>query len=89
MTTQHFILYTSKPAEARVATREEISQIFEELIAQDTLEVLAEEGQADDLSLLAEVASDEDKVFNVYDRDNASRIVHPQAQHLARRLGWV
>jgi hypothetical protein len=50
---------------------------------------LAEEGQADDLSLLAEVASDEDKVFNVYDRDNASRIVHPQAQHLARRLGWV
>jgi hypothetical protein len=92
MTTQHYILRTSNPEEARVATREELSELFATLIPDDVLEVLAEHGQADDMAVLAETASYEDHIFQAFDASTVSTPSgksHHNVQHLARRLGWV
>jgi hypothetical protein len=86
----HFIFYTSAPLSATVVTREEIHAVLDQLIGQDTLRHLEEEGEASDLTLLAEIASNEYQVFKVYDRQTVNQpSAHPFVQHLAQRLGWM
>jgi len=90
MTTQHFILYTSAPLSTKVMTRKEIHEELDGLIGQDTMQHLQEEGESEDLTLLAEIASNEYQVFKVYNQESATQASAPvSVQHLARRLGWV